>query len=179
MPTPLKVGRRTGFSLLVCQSVCRSVCKQFLCCTLYPRWWCYSACFVLCGPMRSRCAWVCSFASMTVDLGAMTLTLEILWQLPWPKYWCYIGQLGYVDYAWKGKWCMDMSLCPMTFDLNDMTLSLEILWHLLWPKYLYYIDQLGYVYYTREIGVEGMLFCPMTFDLEDMTLTLKILWQFL
>ena len=38
------------------------------------------------------------FLPMTSDLGDMTLTLEIMWQLSYPTYRCYIGQFAYVDY---------------------------------------------------------------------------------
>ena len=54
-----------------------------------------------CGPpVRHRCAWAWNFGTVIFDLGAMTLTLGILWALLCPSYWCECGQFVPVDYPW-------------------------------------------------------------------------------
>ena len=61
---------------------------------LWPDWVCQL-------PMRCRCAWAYHLPPVTFDLRDLILTLEILWQLLWPTYWCYIAQFRHVNYPWN------------------------------------------------------------------------------
>ena len=70
-------------------------------------------------PMKGRCAWAWNFGPVTFDLGAMTLTLEILCTLLCPRYWCQCGQFVPVDYPWGiDVYVHDIIvMSPLTLDL--------------------------------------------------------------
>ena len=75
-----------------------------------------------CGlPMRCSCAWAWHFGPTPFDVGAMTLTLGILWMLLCPRYWCQCDQFVHVDY-------------PLGVDVHEN--GILVLWPLtmeLWP----------------------------------------------
>ena len=66
----------------------------------------------------TRCAWACHLVPMTFDLGDMTLTLEIFWQLLYPTYLYYIGQFG-CGLPMKGS-------CERACHLSTVVVTLEL-----------------------------------------------------
>ncbi len=77
-------------------------------------------------PRKGRHAWACHFVPVTFDLGDITLTLEILWQLLYPTYLYYIGQ-WICGLPISGRCARPYIFAPIAFDHKAMTLKLEIL----------------------------------------------------
>ena len=124
----------------------------------YPNW-------VWRQPMRDRCAWAWNFGPVTYNLGAITLTLGILWMLVclkllmpvWPM--CAYG----LPMRRRCAWAWDFG--SVTFDFGVVTLTLGIWWALLCPRYWCQCGQSLSVDYPWGIGAHGLdilLLWPLT-----------------